>query len=232
MESFELQRRRAVCAAARASSTRRSKSGCAHSLTRLANVPAYYAAAKANVASSDASSTRSSRSSRIAAPSTCSAQSSSRRSAASGLTRCRARDVRAAAAPRHASPIEDYVGWLEALAAQLASGAVPARSFRLGRELYDAEIRVRHPVGRHGRGARTSAPSPSKRRLTRAHVAARGPAVAEVLSRRCGTGRRARQDRPRHRAAGRRSTCRASELRARRSNGRSPSSSAGCASTT
>jgi uncharacterized protein (DUF885 family) len=36
--------------------------------------------------------------------------------------------------------IEDYVRWLEALEAQLSSGAGAARAFRLGRELYDAKF--------------------------------------------------------------------------------------------
>ena len=140
-------------------------------------------------------STRSSRSTRTAARSACSARSSSTRS------RCRAcrrrsarRSTQRLAAARAA--IEDYVRWLEALDARLASGAVAARSFRLGARALRAEVRVRDPVRRHGRGA-LRARARREGRAARAHVAARRAAVAEVLPERG----RARATRSRRSAA-------------------------------
>ena len=101
---------------------------------RLTNVPAYYAAAKANVAGPTREHTQLAIEQNRGALEVFGAELA-QTVGTSGLTRAeRAAFSERLAAARTA--IEDYVGWLERLEAQLASGAVPARSFRLGRELY------------------------------------------------------------------------------------------------
>jgi uncharacterized protein (DUF885 family) len=103
-------------------------------LTRLANVPAYYAAAKANIAQPTREHTRLAIEQNRGALGVL-GQDLERALDNSRLSRAeRATFAERLGAARAA--IEDYVDWLEALEARLASGAVPARSFRLGRELY------------------------------------------------------------------------------------------------
>jgi uncharacterized protein (DUF885 family) len=103
-------------------------------LTRLANVPAYYAAAKANVAAPTREHTRLAIEQNRGGLSVFGAELE-RTIEESGLTRAeRATFIERLAATRAA--IEDYVAWLEALESRLASGAAPARAFRLGPELY------------------------------------------------------------------------------------------------
>ena len=161
MGSFELQRRRAICAAARSSITRRSRSGCALFSTRLANVPAYYAAAKASVAAPTREHTQLAIEQNRGALDVFGAELE-RTIAASGLTRaeratfvqragrgtrrhrrlCRlARSPRGAARERHGPrPL------------------VPLRTRALR-----AEVRVRHPVGRYRRGALRARPRGARR---------------------------------------------------------------------
>ena len=73
---------------------------------------------------------------------------------------------------------------------KLASGDVTARSFRLGRELYAQEVRVRHPIRRHAPRRLYAARARREGSAARAHGAARRPAVAEVLSERRAARRR------------------------------------------
>jgi uncharacterized protein (DUF885 family) len=103
-------------------------------LTRLTNVPAYYAAAKANVAQPTREHTR------LAIEQNRGAlgvfgEELERAIESSRLTRAERTTFEQRLVAARAA-IEDYVDWLEALEARLASGAVPARSFRLGAELY------------------------------------------------------------------------------------------------
>jgi uncharacterized protein (DUF885 family) len=101
---------------------------------RLANVPAYYAAAKANVAAPTREHTALAIDQNRGALDVFGPELE-RTIAASGLSRAeREQLTRGLAAARAA--IEGYVSWLEALDSRLASGAVAPRTFRLGRELY------------------------------------------------------------------------------------------------
>ncbi len=101
---------------------------------RLANVPAYYAAAKASVATPTREHTA------LAIDQNRGAldvfgPDLERTIATSGLSRGEREQLAQRLAAARAA-IEDYVGWLEALDARLASGAEAPRTFRLGRELY------------------------------------------------------------------------------------------------
>ncbi|HJR70239.1 MAG TPA: DUF885 domain-containing protein [Gammaproteobacteria bacterium] len=101
---------------------------------RLANVPAYYAAAKASVATPTREHTALAIDQNRGALDVFGAELE-RAIAASGLSRGERQELtQRLAAARTA--IEDYVGWLEALDSRLARGAVAPRSFRLGSELY------------------------------------------------------------------------------------------------
>ena len=109
-------------------------------LTRLENVPAYYEAAKRNVANPTREHTR------LAIEQNHGAlevfgDELEKKVAIAKLTSAErqtfARRLRAARAA-----INDYVAWLGALDARLASGADPPRSFRLGRELYDKKFEL------------------------------------------------------------------------------------------
>jgi uncharacterized protein (DUF885 family) len=101
---------------------------------RLANVPAYYAAAKANIAEPTREHTQLAIEQNRGALEVFGPELV-RTVDASGLSRTeRATLLQRVAAARAA--IESHVAWLESLEARLASGAAPARSFRLGRELY------------------------------------------------------------------------------------------------
>jgi uncharacterized protein (DUF885 family) len=103
-------------------------------LTRLENVPAYYAAAKQNVATPTREHTQLAIEQNRGALGVFGADLE-QTVGASALTRAeRATFTQRLSAARAA--IEDYVAWLEALDARLASAATPARSFRLGAELY------------------------------------------------------------------------------------------------
>jgi uncharacterized protein (DUF885 family) len=107
-------------------------------LTRLANVPAYYAAAKANLSTPTREHTRLAIDQNRGSLEVFGAQLEAAL-AGSRLTRAeRAQLTERVAAARAA--IEDYVAWLEALDSRLASGAAAARTFRLGRELYTAKF--------------------------------------------------------------------------------------------
>jgi uncharacterized protein (DUF885 family) len=107
-------------------------------LARLANVPAYYAAAKSNIASPTLEHTQLAIEQNrgaldvfgaplVNAVGTSGLAPAERTAFTEGLAAARA-------------AIEDYVRWLEALQSQLASRAATTRSFRLGRELYDAKF--------------------------------------------------------------------------------------------
>jgi uncharacterized protein (DUF885 family) len=103
-------------------------------LARLANVPAYYAAAKASVATPTREHTRLAIEQNRGALAVFGPELA-QTIAASGLSRTeRAAFGDRLAAARNA--IEDYVAWLEALDARLTNGTAEARSFRLGSELY------------------------------------------------------------------------------------------------
>jgi uncharacterized protein (DUF885 family) len=101
---------------------------------RLRDVPAYYAAAKSNVAQPTREHTalaieQNRGALAVFGPDLERLISGSQLTAAERT----ALGERLAAAR---AAISDFVGWLEALAAELATGAVEPRSFRLGRELY------------------------------------------------------------------------------------------------
>jgi uncharacterized protein (DUF885 family) len=102
--------------------------------TRLANVPAYYAAAKVNVAAPTREHTALAIDQNRGALDVFGLELE-RTIAASGLSRGEREQLTQRLAAARAA-IEDYVGWLEALDSRLASGAVAPRTFRLGRELY------------------------------------------------------------------------------------------------
>jgi uncharacterized protein (DUF885 family) len=103
-------------------------------LARLADVPAYYAAAKASIATPTREHTRLAVEQNRGALAVFGPELA-QTVAASGLTRAeRATFGDRLAAARTA--IEDYVAWLEALEARLANRTAEARSFRLGAELY------------------------------------------------------------------------------------------------
>jgi len=103
-------------------------------LKRLENVPAYYAAAQRNIASPTREHTQLAIEQNHGALAVFGAELD-RTIASSGLSTAERRALtdRLAAAR---GAIEGYVAWLETLDAELASGAEPARSFRLGRDLY------------------------------------------------------------------------------------------------
>jgi uncharacterized protein (DUF885 family) len=107
-------------------------------LERLENVPAYYAAAKANVANPTREHTQ------LAIEQNRGTldvfgEELEKKIEASKLTTSERAVLRQRLEAARAAVV-DYVAWLEALDAELASGAKPARSFRLGRELYDAKF--------------------------------------------------------------------------------------------
>ena len=172
-------------------------------LARLANVPAYYAAAKGQHRSPDASSTRSSPSSRTAAHSTCSAQRSRTRSARSGLAPAE-RTAFADASPGRASRDRG----LRRLARSAGSAARERRR-------HGALVPSRPRALR-----RRSSRSTTNRAIPPSALYARALAEKDLLLERmegladqlwpkyfpgdAGTERHAREDRPRHRAAGRR----------------------------
>jgi uncharacterized protein (DUF885 family) len=103
-------------------------------LARLAAVPAYYTAAKANVATPTREHTQLAIEQNRGALEVFGAELE-RAIESAGLTR-EERAIFAERLTAARAAIEDYVAWLEALDARLASGATPARSFRLGSELY------------------------------------------------------------------------------------------------
>jgi uncharacterized protein (DUF885 family) len=107
-------------------------------LARLANVPAYYAAAKGSIASPTVEHTQLAIEQNRGALDVFGAALENA-IGTSELARAE-RTAFAARLPAARAAIEDYVGWLEALEAQLVGGAVTARSFRLGRGLYDAKF--------------------------------------------------------------------------------------------
>jgi len=103
-------------------------------LARLENVPAYYSAAKANVANPTREHTRLAIEQNRGALEVFGDDLEKKIASAKLTSAERESFARRLAGTRAA--IEDYVAWLEALDARLASGAVQPRSFRLGRELY------------------------------------------------------------------------------------------------
>ncbi len=103
-------------------------------LARLDKVPAYYAAAKASIDTPTREHTRLAIEQNRGALAVF-GPDLARTVAGSTLSRAeRERFADRIAAARNA--IESYVSWLEALEARLANGTAPARSFRLGAELY------------------------------------------------------------------------------------------------
>lgn len=105
---------------------------------RLERVPAYYAAAKANIASPTREHTELAIEQNRGALAVFGAELE-RTIEMSGLE-ARERAVFNERLTAARAAIEDYVRWLEALAERLASGGVAARSFRLGRELYEQKF--------------------------------------------------------------------------------------------
>jgi uncharacterized protein (DUF885 family) len=103
-------------------------------LERLENVPAYYAAAKANVANPTREHTRLAIEQNRGALAVFGADLDALIAGSTLAAAERAVFTQRLGAARAA--IEDYVAWLEALDAKLASGEVEVRPFRLGRELY------------------------------------------------------------------------------------------------
>lgn len=101
---------------------------------RLERVPAYYAAAKASIESPSREHTELAIEQNRGALAVFGAELEQALEMSGLEARERAQFNERLAAARAA--IEDYVRWLEALNEQLASGAVKARSFRLGGELY------------------------------------------------------------------------------------------------
>ena len=169
-------------------------------LARLANVPAYYAAAKGSIASPTVEHTQLAIEQNRGALDVFGA-ALERAIGASELARAE-RTAFATRLPAARAAIEDYVGWLEALEAQLAGGAVTARSFRLGRELYDAKFAFDNQSGETA----DALVRPRARRegsAARAHGGDSRINCGRSTFRRCGTERRVREDRPRHRAVGR-----------------------------
>ena len=198
-------------------------------LERLENVPAYYAAAKANVANPTREHTQLAIEQNRGALAVFGTELERRSRARS----CRAAErtvfTQRLAAARAA--IEDYVAWLEALDAKLASGAVARAPVPARPRALRAEIRVRHPVRRHGRGALRARRWPRKRRCSRAWRCSRISLWPKYFPKRGAARRSLRQDRPRDReAVG--AARRARGARRGRQASRSRSSSAGCASTT
>jgi uncharacterized protein (DUF885 family) len=134
-------------------------------LARLPSVPAYYAAAKRSVANPTREHLQ------LAIEQNRGAldvfgKDLERQVAAAKLTDAeRASFSRGLAAAR--SAIEDYVSWLTALDARLASGAEPARSFRLGRELYDRKFELEIQSGETAERLYTRALEEKERLLAR-----------------------------------------------------------------
>src|SRR5215471_18465724 len=134
-------------------------------LARLEKVPAYYAAAKRNVANPTREHLQ------LAIEQNRGAldvfgKDLERQVAAAKLTSAeREQFSRRLGAARAA--IEDYVSWLTALDARLASGAEPARSFRLGRELYDRKFELEIQSGETAERLYARALEEKERLLTR-----------------------------------------------------------------
>ncbi|HUQ52729.1 MAG TPA: DUF885 domain-containing protein [Gammaproteobacteria bacterium] len=101
---------------------------------RLTNVPAYYAAAKASVAGPTREHTQLAIEQNRGALEVFGPELARTLQSSSLTPAERETFMQRLAAARTA--IEGYGAWLESLEKQLASGAAPARSFRLGRELY------------------------------------------------------------------------------------------------
>jgi uncharacterized protein (DUF885 family) len=103
-------------------------------LTRLENVPAYYAAAEANIANPTREHTQLAIEQNRGALGVFGAELE-RTVESSGLSPAERTTFMQRLSAARAS-IESYIAWLEALDARLASGATPARSFRLGADFY------------------------------------------------------------------------------------------------
>ena len=226
-----VQRRGAVRAAARASTYAPLDERLRTFLARLANVPAYYAAAKAQHRRARRASTRSSRSSRTAAHSACSARSSSTRSTTSDLTARRARDVRAAS--RRGARGD------RGLRRLARSARRAARERRRRCALVPPRPRALRTRSSRSRSNRATRPRRSTRARSprRTCCSTRMALLADLL-----WPKYFPNDAP-HRATRSRRSAASSRgssddhvppaaARAARSSGRSPSSSAGCASTT
>jgi uncharacterized protein (DUF885 family) len=109
-------------------------------LARLENVPAYYEAAKRSVANPTREHTRLAIEQNRGALDVFGDELEQKIATAKLTSAERESFARRLAAARGA--INDYVAWLEALDARLASGAERPRSFRLGRELYDKKFEL------------------------------------------------------------------------------------------
>jgi uncharacterized protein (DUF885 family) len=109
-------------------------------LARLENVPAYYAAAKRNVANPTREHTQLAIEQNRGALDVFGDDLEKQIAGAKLTSAERQSFARRLGAARAA--IGDYVTWLEALDARLANGSEPARSFRLGRALYDRKFEL------------------------------------------------------------------------------------------
>jgi uncharacterized protein (DUF885 family) len=132
---------------------------------RLERVPAYYAAAKRNIENPTREHTQlaieQNRGALGVFGEGLDAKIASSTLSASERTRLAERT----AAARKA--IEEYVAWLEALDAQLAQGTVKARSFRIGREVYDRKFNLQIQSGESAEALYQRALQEKERLLTR-----------------------------------------------------------------
>ncbi len=135
VEPVRVQRRGAVRAAARLSSTRRSSERLRTFLERLENVPAYYAAAKANIENPTREHTRLAIEQNRGALAVF-GRELEQQIAGSKLSSRGARVVQARGSGRARERSRTTSRGSRRSTRKLASGAVQARSFRLGRELY------------------------------------------------------------------------------------------------
>ena len=167
-------------------------------LERLENVPAYYAAAKANIANPTREHTQLAIEQNRGALAVFGAELEAQIAGSKLSAAERSVFKQRLAAARAA--IEDYVAWLEALDGKLASGEVQARSFRLGRELYAKKFAFDIQSGDTAEALYERALAEKETLLARMALLVR-PAVAEVLPERGAARRPARQDRPGDREA-------------------------------
>jgi uncharacterized protein (DUF885 family) len=114
-------------------------------LARLANVPAYYAAAQASIENPTREHTRLAIDQNRGALGVFGADLDERIAASTVTARERELFAERVAAAR--SAIERYVSWLEALDAELARGTVMPRSFRAGGEIYERRFALQIQSG-------------------------------------------------------------------------------------
>lgn len=134
-------------------------------LARLENVPAYYAAAKRSVANPTREHTRLAIEQNRGALDVFGGELENKVAAANLTTAERESFARRLPAARAA--INDYVAWLEALDARLASGVERPRSFRLARDLYAKKFELEIQSGETAEQLYTRALEEKERLLTR-----------------------------------------------------------------